>query len=64
MLAPPAPATTRAIAFTSRTVDVAWDGDDGAGSGVSTYDVDVRQTGSPVSSAAATGPPLLRGTAR
>jgi hypothetical protein len=50
--------------FTSRTVEVAWQGDDGAGSGVSAYDVDVRETGSAATSATSGWTPLLRGTAK
>lgn len=50
--------------FTSRTVDISWQGDDGTGSGVSAYDVDVRETGAAASSAASDWRPLRRGTKR
>ncbi|MBA2420560.1 MAG: fibronectin type III domain-containing protein [Thermoleophilaceae bacterium] len=39
--------------FRSRTVVVSWQGDDGQGSGVSTYDLDVRELGAAAASRAA-----------
>ncbi|MDQ3648458.1 MAG: fibronectin type III domain-containing protein [Actinomycetota bacterium] len=50
--------------FTSRTVEISWQGDDGAGSGVAAYDLDVRETGAAASTAASRWRSLLRGTKR
>ncbi len=49
---------------TSRNVEVAWQGDDGTGSGVSRYDVDVRETGAAATTAADEWRSLLRSTTR
>jgi len=48
--------------FTSRTVEISWQGDDGIGSGISGYDVDARETGAAASTAASGWTSLLRGT--
>jgi len=48
--------------FTSRTVELSWQGDDGTGSGVAAYDVDARETGAAASSAASPWRSLLRAT--
>ncbi|MDQ3720630.1 MAG: fibronectin type III domain-containing protein, partial [Actinomycetota bacterium] len=50
--------------FTSRTVQISWQGDDGTGSGVAAYEVDARETGAAASSAANGWRSLLRGTKR
>jgi len=50
--------------FTSRNIEISWQGDDGTGSGVSAYDVDVRQTGSAVSPSGGDWTSLLKNTTK
>jgi len=50
--------------FRSRTITVSWQADDGVGSGVQAYDLDVRELGSAAVRSASPWRPLLRNSAR
>lgn len=50
--------------FTSRNIGLSWQGDDGAGSGVAAYDVDVRDIGSGARASVSDWRSLLAGTTK